>query len=95
MRAFRNQQITNWMQLQAMIQCITFVGESITMAVANKPGPSPDKLNELLANLRGLIFPDLAEEKEERAKKVMKIMEEEIGKGPFKVEGMVYTKPKR
>lgn len=79
-----------------IVQAITFAAQSIASTVAQSDQtPSPDTLNKSLSNLLDLLVPDDNKDKEAKIEKAKKMMEEEIKKGPFKVEGMSYNKPKR
>lgn len=92
MRAFRHKQYTRFLETRTIVEAITFVG-GLVVAAINKSGSAPklDPLNDLLGELRSQLMPDLAEEKDSKAKKVKKIIEEEINRGPFKVESMGTT----
>lgn len=95
LRAFRRNQIITLVQTQTIVQSIHWMANTITTAVQKGDSfPSPDNINDLLETLRTLLLPELAEDKENRAQKVMKVMEKEIARGPFKVEGMAYNKKK-
>ena len=45
--------------------------------------------------LKGLLFPEFAEEREEKVHKAIKIMEDELRKGPIKVSNMELEKTGR
>lgn len=95
MQAFRKRQLAQYTQTAIIVNAIQYGAGVVASALSDGESPSPDKVNDLLNHLKSLLLPDLAEEKDEQAKKAMKAMEEEIKKGPFQVEGMQYNGGKR
>lgn len=80
----------------AIIQAVVYAGQTSAAAAAGSDqSPSTDGLNKTISALQDLLLPGDDTEKKERAERAKRIMEEEINKGPFKVEGMVYNKSKR
>lgn len=95
-RALREEKRASLLQTNIIVQAINFAADKISATVAQSDqSPSPDSLNKALEELQDLFFPDQSSEREERAQRAKKIMEEELKKGSFKVEGMVYNSPKR
>lgn len=96
MKALRQQNTAMYVQTLALVQAITYGAGAIMAAVAGGDAqpPSPDDLNKTMGNLLNLLLPS-KDEKDENAERAKKMMEAEIEKGPFKVEGMSYNKPKR
>lgn len=96
LKAFRNKQLISFTKTQVLVEAIVYAGHVVaSMLAKDATAPGPDRINDLMANLRELLFPEMGEDKEEKAKKAMKVVEKEIAKGPFKVEGMTYGKKKR
>ena len=75
-----------------MVQAIFYSVSSLATALSGGDPGSPDTVNDLLSELKTLLLPSMANEKEDKAEKVKRIMERELSAGPFKVEAMVYEK---
>lgn len=96
MRAFREKQIARYMETRVLVEAILFGCGNVAAALAGSDqSPSPDSLNDLMTSLKGLLLPELAEERDSKVTKVMKLMEEEQKRGPFKVESMAFEKRKK
>lgn len=95
MRAFKRDQMITLVQTSIIVQSINWMANSVVTAVQQGDSfPSTDGINDLMGVLRSLLLPELADDKEDRTKKAMEVMEREISKGPFKVEGMAYNRKK-
>jgi len=95
LKAFKNKQLLSYKKTQVLVEAIVYAGNTVSSMLAeDASAPSPDRINDLMGDLRELLFPEMASERDEKAKKVKKVMEREIAKGPFVVEGMTYGKKK-
>lgn len=95
MRAFDRRQLTNYLGTRTIVSAIMFVGQLIVAAMAKDgaaSAPKIDDLNELMGSYKDLLLPGLAQEKDDKAKKLEKVFKEEIERGPFKVESMMTSK---
>ena len=93
MRAFNQKNLVDFAKSLLVVQTINYAASAICNAVAGGDSPaSPDSVNNLIEQLKGLLIPGSGREKEDKAKKVQEIMERELTTGPFKVEAMVYEK---
>ena len=96
MKAMRHSNTTSYVQTLTIVKAITYAAGSIMAAVSEGGNaPSPDDLNKSLSNLLNLLLPETGDAKDADAERAMKKVQSEIEKGPFKVEGMSYNKPKR
>jgi hypothetical protein len=85
-----------YVQTTTIVNAIMHAMNVISSVVAKADSiPGPDGLNDSLSNLLNLLLPDVNDEKDRDAERAKALMQEEIAKGPFKVEGMSYNKPKR
>ena len=90
-RTFREERQVEYLKLLAVVQAIGYTGNLVASVVAGSENPpNPDKLNDLLGSIRGILMPELAEEKDDKAKQVKELMAKELNAGPFKVESMVF-----
>lgn len=96
MKAFRERQLTSFVQTRVIVESVVYAGNLIASTMSNSDNsPGPDKINDLLDDLRSLLMPEFKEDKERRAKKFKRLMEQEVSQGPFKVEGMSYGKKRK
>jgi len=96
LRAFRRDGVIKLTQTMAIVKSILYAASHLGSVMAQSDqSASPDDLNDTLSALQDLLLPGTENAKEAQAERAMRMMEEEIKKGPFKVEGMVYNKNKR
>ena len=53
------------------------------------------RTTDALRKLQGILFPERAEELEEKAARTKKMLEKEMEKGPMKVQALDYAKTRR
>lgn len=95
-RAFDHKKQVEYLKLLAVVKAIEFSTGSIMSAISNANGgdaspPSPDGVNNLLDTIKGMLIPALAEDKEEKARKVKETIKREIERGPLIVQSMANT----
>lgn len=81
--------MTEYVKTLTIVKAIEYAAGVIATAGSGEP-PSTDGVNGLLGELKDLLLPEMAEDREDKAKKVKRIMEHEMAQGPFKVESMAH-----
>jgi hypothetical protein len=80
----------------AVINAIITVGNGITKAITQSPDSgSSDALNKTVDVLKEALLPHWAEDTDKRAKEARAKLEEEINRGPLKIQVMSKSKKKR
>ncbi len=90
LRAFKDKQYTRYVEVLLIIKSILTAADRISGALTDNQPSSSSDLKDLLSTYKELLMPEFAEEREEKVKKVQKIMERESKIGSFTVEPMVH-----
>lgn len=89
LKAFKEKQYTRYTETLLMVNSIIVASNNIVSALQGEQAPS-NSLQDLLSSYKELLMPEFVEEREAKAKKVKKIMEQESAIGAFVVEPMVH-----
>lgn len=80
----------SYFQVLVLVQAI----QEAAKIIASGEG-SFSKTSDTLRTLRGMMFPELAEDTESRAQKAQEIMAQELSKGPLKIQRLDYETKKK
>jgi len=94
-RQYRNEQEIKYINTLFMVQSVMYAAGVIAAASTGSAMPSPDKLNELNDAFKELLMPEYAEERQDKAERVKKILEDGANQAPFVVTAMAYDKRKK
>lgn len=90
MWGYRRELEIQFSSVMALISTITFAGSAI-----GGGSPKQDSLNKAIDSLKSLMFPEDEEQKRQQTERFLSIIEEEVSKGPLKVQAMSHKARKR
>ena len=96
LKAFRENRKIEYLKVMVQAHASVYAGQIVAAAMAQS-GNSPDigMVNKPLELLKEMLMPELAEEGAAKAERAKKLLEEELAKGSFQVEAMVFDKGKK
>jgi hypothetical protein len=77
------------------LETMLIIKALITVANALNGAKDSDGLNDMVNDFKKLIYPELAHEVEDKAKRTAKILEQEHAKGPLRVQAQDYDRKRR
>lgn len=83
--AHRHREQVRFRRTMVLVNAIIHTGKMVAQAAAGSGSSSDgDELQKSINGLKELMFPELAEDREEKAREAKKLIEEEMNKGPMK-----------
>lgn len=85
-QAFDHQREVQWMQTQVIASAVIDAASRIVSAVVRSDSPPSQSLSDTLYSFKDILFPELAGEKDAKAKRIKQLMKEVEKDGPIKIK---------